>query len=440
MARWIRGNRRIVAVLLAAVVWGLAAPGLARDGALGTPSTAALEPAPSRRVVTQEEWAARLISALELAPVLPVDHDAADVFSLLCPDRAERAIRAEGRRVPSRPPFEVAVQGDDIPQREHPVRMVLPVPATALYSLRVRGSGRGRWAVDRQDLGDLDLTHLGEEMATTLLALGEGPHEVEAWLPHRSRVEGVELAAFRPLCISPAKGWRPGQPLSFGAKARTMVQAFGLEGRLPADGKSFTIEGERYARDSRGARRTNRRLAAAASQGSWATAGGGPAEVAYPVDLEEPGLFSVVARVHGTKPQIWSVDRRYSLRVASAEAAEDFSWAEVTTLPLDAGRHVIRARIAVGSGVDVIRLVRRSARDEDYLALLEGLGFSEGAAGETVTAGAADANLSNPNFDRLTNGFRRRVSGLPGDAITLIEHELERLYDRPLSPVLPPEL
>jgi hypothetical protein len=64
-----------------------------------------LVPAPDRRVVTPPEWAARLVEALGLAGSLPLDHDADDLYSLLCPDLAEPETTPE--RI-SRPPNSIS--------------------------------------------------------------------------------------------------------------------------------------------------------------------------------------------------------------------------------------------------------------------------------------------------------------------------------------------
>jgi hypothetical protein len=58
-----------------------------------------------------------------------------------------------------------------------------------------------------------------------------------------------------------------------------------------------------------------------------------------------------------------------------------------------------------------------------------------------VTRGEADANLANPNFRPLAEGFLARLAGSGGDEpLALVEVELETLYSRPLSPTLPPDL
>lgn len=42
---------------------------------------------------------------------------------------------------------------------------LVPAPATALYTLKVRGEGAGRWHADHQSLGIVDPTLLGEDLS-----------------------------------------------------------------------------------------------------------------------------------------------------------------------------------------------------------------------------------------------------------------------------------
>ncbi len=421
-----------------ALVW-VSAPGAARERFTGDWRDLEIPGGADRRIVDQREWAARLVEALDLSDALPPDHGPEDVYSLLCPSRVERSVRAEGRRVPTRPPFHVSID-QPTGQPGAPLRMVVAAPATALYVLRVKGRGHARWSLDRRSVGGVDPTLLGVDVGDVLVPLSRGPHELEAVAAPGTRIERVELTAFRPLCIAPAGGWGGDGPLHFGAKARTLVRAFGIEGRLPADGEPLALEGEAFEEGSRNARRTNERLREPASGDAWATASGGPAELAWRFEIEDPGLFSVVARVHGGQRQLWSMDGYLEVRHSPEPSGDAFAWGEVATLPLDGGEHVLRARIAPGSGVDRVHLVRRRTRDADYLALLDQLGFREGAPGAPVTADAAARNLSNPGFDLLVADLLRRVGGRPGDPLALLADDLERYFERPLSPVLPADL
>jgi hypothetical protein len=398
-----------------------------------------LDASASQRIVKQSEWAANLVDVLGLTRTLPEDATAADVLGLLCPDQAELAPSAGGRRLPSGSAFRVVV---DAPRRENPmdpIRIVVSLPATAVYMLSVEGTGRQRWVIDRRVVGHLDASELGVAQAPAVVPLGRGPHELTAYLTREARVDRVEIAAYRPLCISPANGWKPEHPLTFADQARTIVQALGIEKRLRSAAEPVLIEAERYVEASAWGTRTNRNLGVPASAHTWVTAEGSPAEFTYRIRLEDPAVFTLAARIHGSGPQIWSIDGRYRVTARAGEGAEAFAWTDVLTLPLTAGEHVIRAMVPRDGGIDVIKLVRRESRDDDFLDLIEEAGFRGAAPATYVTRQAAFAALSNPTFSEHAHHFLAHLVR-DEDPVLLVENDLEALYSRPLSPVLPPEL
>jgi len=393
----------------------------------------------SQRVVTHAEWAANLVDVLGLTAALPADATAHDVLGLLCPDRAELAPSAGGRRLPEGSAFRVAV---DAPRREDPmdpIRLVVALPATAVYMLSVEGSGRQRWVIDQAVVGHLDASQLGVAQAPAVVPLRRGPHELTAYMPRDARVDRVELAAYRPLCIAPANGWKPDHPLTFGDQGRTIVQALGIEKRLPAAGEPVVLEAEQYVEASAWGSRTHRKLGEPASAHTWVTALGSPAEFTYRIRLEDPAVFTLAARIHGSDPQLWSIDGRYRVTARAGEGSEAFAWTDVLTLPLTAGEHVIRALVPRDGGIDVIKLVRRKSRDDDFLDLIEEAGFRGGAPASYVTRAAAFAALSNPTFSEHAHNFLAHLVR-DEESVLLVENDREPLYSRPLSPVLPPEL
>lgn len=427
------------ALLLAAAAAAALAPGAAaRDEEARVFSNSG--PTASEVIVREGEWAAQLARALDIDPVLPAGSGDRDLFSLLCPDAAELETDANARTVPARRPLRVVVE-DVRGKPGEPLRVVVKAPATALYALTVRGAGAQRWSIDRRVLGHVDASPLGMAQVPAVVPLSAGPHELAAELGRGARVDRVELTAHRSLCIAPAGGWEAERPLTYGAKARTLVRAFGLERRLPDDGEPVLLEGERYARATDFGSRTNRRLDRPASGAGWATASGHSAEFTWRLRLDEPGLFAVLARVHGSGPQLWSLDGRYRVALHPTTGPRGLAWQHVATLPLRAGEHAIRALVPRDAGIDAIRLVRKRARDADYVDVLRELGLEEGAPDGYVTRSAARANLSHPTSTRVLASFLARQSGqVPDDGMAVLEYELDELYNRALSPVLPPEL
>jgi hypothetical protein len=369
------------------------------------------EPLVSERVIEQGEWASELAFALGISGALPENPAAEDVFGLLCPERAERDTESGGRRVPVGAPFRVAFDAPAARRLGEPIRVVAQLPSTALYALTVTGVGPQRWVIDQRTVGHLDPTALGVAQAPKIIALRKGPHELTAYLSHSARVDRIELAAYRPFCVTPADGWRDHRMLTFASSARTLVAALGLERRLPIDGEPTAIEGEDYESVSVSGGSTNRRLSDPASGGAWATAVDRPAEFTYRTVIEEPGVYSLIARIHGEGEEIWSIDGGYRVAIRPEEVTESFARTHVVTLHLSGGEHVIRALLPKGAGIDTLHLVRRRARDVDYIALLEDEGFHSGVPNQPVTQTDAYRSLSRPLFAEISSHFLSRLAG-----------------------------
>jgi hypothetical protein len=430
-------RRRRLAAAAAGVLLALPAASVAEE-----PSERRADaPVASERRVPEEEWAADLVDVLALERALPDHPKPADYFTLLCAEQVEREVVSGGRSAPVGPLFEASAE---LPVRHTsgPVRLVLSVPATALYTLSVEGEGRQRWVIDQEPVGHLDPTPLGVTWSSASIPLREGPHEITGVFGPEARADRVALTALRSLCIAPADGWRSGRPLTHGAKARTLVRAFGFERRLAPIGPPLEIEGEAYETVSAGGGKTNRRVKVAASHSVWATASDQPAELSWSLHLDEPAIVTLEARVLGEGPQLWSVDGRYRASVLPAGGRDVFMWSHVLTLPLGSGDHELRARIARHAGVDVIRATSRRSADADYVDVLHELGLEVSAAEALVTHEDAMASLSAPVFVELANTFERRIEGDPSDrpVVLVDEDPLPSGTARPLSPLLPAEL
>lgn len=429
----IRGGALLLALLLPAAASAQPASSLDLLQAAPTPSAAAM---------TEEEWAGRLVAALGLAAPLSEEPSSAELFSLLCVERAEIALGAGARALPADAAFRVAVDAPHRRSPNGPVRLVVSLPATALYQLSVEGVGLQRWVIDQEPVGHLDPSQLGVAQAAALVPLAAGPHEIAAYLTPQARVDRMELAAYRSLCAAPADGWHAGRPLRHGALARSLVRAFGFERRLPERRtEERHIEAESFDEVAGEGGVTERRLSSPASGGAWAAALSGPAEFTWSLELEEPSVVSLQARTHGVLAQLWSIDGRYRVRVEPESMEAGFAWSHVTTLPLSSGRHAVRALVARGSGIDELRVLAHRSSDADYVAVMEGLGLPGSAPESPVRRSEAEAILATPAFAELAAGFRQRVAGASADrSIALVDDEPAPLTSRPLAPLLPAEL
>jgi hypothetical protein len=406
------------------------------------PEPRGAEPTASELSLAQSEWARDLVAQLGLAADFDPAASDAERFGLLCAEEAELATEAGGHRAAAEA-FGVDVELPDAAAGRH-VRTVVSVPATALYQLEVEGVGHQRWVIDGRPVGHLDLSLLGVAHAPVILPLRAGPHELSGIMLREARADRVRLAAWRMLCIAPAEGWRAERALTWGGFARTLVHAFGLESRLPEEGSAEQwIEGELFSSASAGGGSTTRPLEGGASGSAWATAATGPAEFTWRLRLEKPRVVTLLVRTHGSAPQIWAIDGRYRLTVHPPVSSGAFDWSAVATLPLPAGEHAVRARVARGSGVDAIRVIHHRSSDADHLRVAQEIGLPVGAPDSPVPRSLARRSLRRPLVLELAHGLRRRLEGERPvhEPIVLADLEAqEPAPARPLSPVLPSEL
>ncbi|MDP7431672.1 MAG: hypothetical protein QF890_03770 [Myxococcota bacterium] len=391
--------------------------------------------------MSQGEWARRLVSVLELERALPPEPQPSDLSGLLCPDQAEIRIGAGRRSLPAGESFS-AVAHPGAPSRpQRPVRVVLRVPVTALYQLTVTGAGRQRWLIDGHPVGHLDLSVLGAAQAGGVVPLRAGPHEVSGYLAGRARVDRVELAAHHTLCIAPADGWHASRALRYGAFARTLVRSFDLDRRLPVIAEeTFRVEGEHFDGASEIVAGVPSGLGGPASGGGWAEAASSPEEFTWSIWLDEPRVVTLRARTRGTPEQFWSIDGRYRATLQPDAFPGLFTWNRVFTLPLSAGRHVVRARVAPGTAIDLVEMVPHRSTDADYARVLMGLGFRGDVPATPMTRARVRAELTGASFGRLTQGFWRKLAGDRRDhPLVLVDLEPQRATSGPLAPLLPGE-
>jgi len=377
--------------------------------------------------VTEEDWADRLVGVLGLASAATPDASPQALFALLCPPPAqgtEISISVPIRPAPGATSFSVD----------------LSVPEAGLYALAVEGHGVQQWRAGHRNAGETD-PHLERPgLAPQLLPLPAGVQTLSASFDPGSTATRITLERYRQLCIEPRDGWNAGQDLRFGDKARTLVRALGIESRLPIEGPPQTIEAETFHALPGQASVTEETLSAPSSSGAWVKADRDGAELRWDVRIDEPGVVTLLARIHGAAPQIWSIGDSGARVIRPGAGAGGWVWTEIATVPLGAGVQTLRAQLRQDAGVDVIRVLRRRDGDQDYLAVLDAIGLEEGAADDLVDASAASANLSNPIVRTLVAGFLQRLAMPgPGDLI-LIQNQQERLYTRPLSPLLPAEM
>jgi hypothetical protein len=406
-----------VNLLLALFVLGAAVAVRAQsDAGLGMrPPT----PSGSGQVVLEQEWAGWLAESMGLTAIFHDIPGAEELFGLLCADRGQAENTGSLRRVQ-----------DASPGAGGRVRFRIEVQQTALYQLAVAGQGRQRWIIDGQAIEHIEPGSSGVAIPAELIPLRKGPHELEVFMGIRARVDRVDLSVFRPACVAPVDGWHAERPLTHAAAARTLVRAMNLVPLLPVEGDEIILDGTAHAVVSE----AGRTLEARVSQ-----AGDRPVLLEYPVNISEPGIHTLEARVRGLGDQIWSLDDRYHSRIRVA--GDGIRAVHVMSVPMASGQHVVRVQVPAGGTVDDIKFKRHATRGSDELALLDRLGLATRAPTALLTVADADRYLGSEVFRERTARFLRR-EGLrgPAEPVVLAEREADLGYERPLSPALPADL
>jgi len=434
----LRAGRERAALALALVL-AAAAPRSEASETLGLLDS---RPTKSEMPIGEAQWARELTDVFGIDTVLKDDAVPADHFGLLCADEAELEVSRGGAVLPRDEAFRVSVKAPERKAPRDPVRVVLNAPATALYRLTIEGAGLQRWTIDSEPVGHIDLSDLGIAQVAAIVPLDAGPHEISGYLLPGARVDRIELAAWRPLCISPADGWHARRTLQYGAMARTLVRAFDLEQRLPErKDEELRIEGEAFEDVSGGGQAVVRLLKSRASGERWASAVQSPASFSWFFELEAPRVVTLMARTHGVQPQLWSIDGRYRITVIPEGLPLDFSWTRVATLTLSSGRHAVRGLFAVGAGVDELRIISHRSTDPDYVGVISQIGFFTSVSNAPVGRSEALDLMRSAAFIELASALRSHLHGNPADrSLVLVDDEPASFVTRPLSPFLPADL
>ncbi|MCH7708544.1 MAG: hypothetical protein IH884_08625 [Myxococcales bacterium] len=433
------GRERAALALVLALVLAAAAPRSEASESLGLLDS---RPTKSELPIGEAQWARELTDVFGIDHVLKDDAVPADHFGLLCADEAELEVSRGGAVLPRDEAFRVSVEAPERKEPLDPLRVVLNAPATALYRLTIEGAGVQRWTIDSEPVGHLDLSDLGIAQVAAIVPLDAGPHEISGYLLPGARVDRIELAAWRPLCISPADGWHARRTLQYGAMARTLVRAFDLEQRLPErKDEELRIEGEAFEDVSGGGQAVVRLLKSRASGERWASAVQSPASFSWFFELEAPRVVTLMARTHGVQPQLWSINGRYRITVIPEGLPLDFSWTRVATLTLSSGRHAVRGLFAVGAGVDELRIISHRSSDPDYVGVISQIGFFTSVSNAPVGRSEALDLMRSAAFIELASALRSHLHGNPADrSLVLVDDEPDSFVTRPLSPFLPADL
>jgi hypothetical protein len=353
---------------------------------------------PRKAAITHAEWARLLLHGMGLDEALATTDTASLAFAILSwkdslAFPADRYQRADGVIVTAEGRAHRVLAAEDTGEVAYPVA----IPQGGDYRLRLRLAG------DPSRPASVELLRSSAEApsATFQLApsvttswveagtvhLDSGVYTASVELPAGTSLEALEVAPPCVAAIEPPGGWRGTQLALDTDVAVTALQAIGREDELPPSDLPIEIPGSAF-HVTQGA--------AALSAGldrMWLRAGPAGLEAVAFVDVPRDGLYT--ASVFGVEGagQSWRGDscRKSVLCGDARNPSPEARWRALTTAAFDAGRHLFNVTLAEGASVERLRLERKRAEPEDYVATIRRLGFDPGSPGPVSRAKANEA-------------------------------------------------
>jgi hypothetical protein len=378
--------------------------------------------------VTHPLWARMLLRSMEMTQAVRVSSEASQVFSTLAwrdslSYPADQYFRADGAVV----------------RQEAGQAVITPAegPAEVVYALAVAQPGdyqlRARLAGAPGTPASAELVPLagGSALKTFTLTpadtpewvfggsahLDPGAYGASVLLPPGCTLSQLEIA---PPClnsIEPPGGWQPTGVTTGLDLAMTALKALDMEHELPPDATpieissaDFQIEAPPEAVEVRVTADT------LAQQSLRADRKGLRAVVSF--DIPEAGLYTVSGFVTPGTGQRWLVD---GCRKAIVCPGERVGWRPILTQSFATGRHTLLVSLGNAASLDQVRIEKKKASAEDYVATLRRLGLEPGPDGPVSRDNAIEA------MRFIREQRQEAMAQLCGDQVTIDEVPLPPL-------------
>jgi hypothetical protein len=385
---------------------------------------------PRQSPVTHAEWARLLIRALDLDPVMHPGSQASLAFSTLSWKEslrlpADQYTRADG--------VETAAGRVRAGEKGGETAYPLSVPRPGDYGVRVKVMGPADSTVQ------VEVAKTGEVAPVATFAvvpqtgllwldagtthLDPGNYSVSVLLAAGQTLEAVEVT---PPCLQPIEppgGWRAAAVATTGDVAVTAIEALRSEPELPPADTPILVAADAFQVVTPAAIPA---AMAAQVQGQGLQASIMPLQALVFLDIPEDGLYTLASFGAEGNGQSWLADGcSKSVVCPSSATASGPGWHDLLTSQFTRGRHSLTVTLGQGASVGSLRLERKKATPEDYLATLRRIGCDPGPDGQPITRAKAletmsciaqhRAELGNPFCgDILESGTT--VAGGPGGA------------------------
>jgi hypothetical protein len=378
--------------------------------------------------VTHPLWARMLLQSMEMTQAVRTSSEASQVFSTLAwrdslSYPADRYLRADGAVVRQQDGEAVVTPAQGTAE----VVYALAVAQPGDYQVRARLAG----ASARPATAEIVPLAGGSPLDTFTLTPAETPDWVfggaahldpgaygaSVLLPPGCSLSQLEVA---PPCLNPIEppgGWQPTAVTTALDVAVTALKALDMEHELPPDATpievasaDFRIEAPPEAVEARLTADT------LAEQALRADHKGLRAVASF--DIPEAGLYTVSGFVDPGTGQRWLID---GCRKAIVCPGDRVGWRPILTQSFAAGRHTLLVSLANAARLEQVRIEKKKASAEDYVATLRRLGLEPGTDGPVSQDKAVEA------MRFIRDQRREAMARLCGDNVIVDEAPLPPL-------------
>jgi hypothetical protein len=326
--------------------------------------------AASANGVTQGEFVARLVSAMKWEGGR-TELKEPDYLTILSGKRtfkyeAEETYDAKGDSVSVRTynlfgPFSGIgwVSGISVAT---PVHMTIFLPLEGEYTLIAASKGDGQvWQIGEKSF-TVNAGGGFREVEAGKLFLKAGTHKVVLQLPPEGAVDYMILKAPPLQPIEPLSGWKFDAPLRMHQLAEVETAMLALEASLPAT-KPRLIEAAGLKVLPSSVTPTTVSYLGEFFAKKWLRAGINGTDVDIPVEIPEPGFYSL--RLHSLGKDI---KVSFSDTTISIPGQPYMVWADLGGFRLRKGVHTLHVSIPPGGGIDVLELSARVSAATAYMS------------------------------------------------------------------------
>src|SRR5262245_60595111 len=344
--------------------------------------------------VTHPEWARLLLRALDVPDAVRATPRASHAFAALSWKSSldfrgddfsagdHVRVADEGKVVAEAPGGEVTYPLSIVRPGDYRLRVLAMGDPAAPFTAEIRPYGK------REAAATFDVAAPGAPawLEAGATHLDPGAYTASLVLPPGTRVDHVEVAPPCVNAVEPRGGWRPTAIVDRNDLAVTVLQAVDGESELPPADSPIDVRAGAFQSED------PQVLAVSAGQTHESLQGGRDGSRAWALfELPADGLYTL--SVFGLKGdgQRWLADQCLKAVLCPSSQETRADWWVVTTTAMTAGRHAVAVNLGKGATVERIRLERKKASDEDYVAALKRLGFGPGEPGNVARAKAVDA-------------------------------------------------